>query len=171
MISTIYRTKKGGINKYHVEKVETLSVHPTMGDAERAMMVAYQGSKTSKAQQGTNLRSADCWKRYQNAPRRQEGECFMCDSEGYEVVQEFQNWLLIENNYPYDAIATVHHLLVPKRHVADINELTGFEIQERDWLYAKFEKDRQYDFILKNFTIGQSQPQHAHYHLITLIRD
>ena len=32
-------------------------------------------------------------------------------------IKRFEHWLIIENEFPYDAIAETHHMLVPKREL------------------------------------------------------
>lgn len=90
----------------------------------------------------------------------------MCNPKGMVIVREFDQWLIIENNYPYDAVAKTHHLLVPKRHFPFIDNAS---VDEYDELYQlKHDLDREgfYDCIVENFSVGKSQPQHLHYHLI-----
>lgn len=122
----------------------------------------------SKANQGTFLRTEETWRRYKNAPRRGNEKCFMCNTEESEMVimAEFEHWLIVENQYPYDAIADVHHLLIPRRHVKRFEELNHQEMREHDIIMLRFEANGAYDCRMNNFPIGQSHPTHYHTHLL-----
>ena len=52
--------------------------------------------------------------------------CPICLREPIEV---FKHWKVIENHFPYDKIAKVHHMIAPKRHVVE-TELTEDERAE-----------------------------------------
>jgi hypothetical protein len=38
--------------------------------------------------------------------------CVLCARES---VHEFKNWRIIENIFPYDKIAKLHHMVIPKK--------------------------------------------------------
>lgn len=40
-----------------------------------------------------------------------------------QVVKEFKHWVIVQNQYPYDAVAEVHHLLAPRVHVPETDDL------------------------------------------------
>lgn len=125
----------------------------------------------SKGNIPTYLRTDETWEAYQNAPRRDEKECFMCDLIGVTVVKKFHYWIIIENQFPYDAVAEKHHLLVPIEHATKIENLHYEDkesaIDELKDILADIEESGEYDCQIKNFTIGQSHPTHLHYHLVT----
>lgn len=116
---------------------------------------------------GTYLRTDETWQKYQNEPKKNSGECFMCDLDYVVIVKEFNHWVVIENNYPYDTVASTHHLLIPKRHFPFIDNATPDELDELYQLKHQFDKEAFYDCFIENFSVGKSQPQHIHYHLVT----
>jgi len=91
----------------------------------------------------------------------------MCELEAMVVITEFAHWRLIHNNYPYDEVAEIHHMLVPKDHVSFDDGVTVEAKEELMLINEEFEKNGKYDCIMQNYPIGQSQPQHLHYHLLT----
>lgn len=119
----------------------------------------------SRAHQGTYLRTAATWERYQHEPKRNSAECFMCNA--YITVKRFDHWYTMTNEYPYDEVASKHRMLAPKRHVARDSELNREELSELNAILFEIEMTGEYDCILKNFPVGQSHPSHLHYHLIT----
>ena len=121
----------------------------------------------NKSNMATKLRSAATWERYQHEPQRPAGNCFMCEIEAMTVITEFIHWRLIENNYPYDAVAEVHHMLVPKAHASFDEGVSEAAKEELGLINAAFEEGGEYDCIMQNYPVGQSQPQHLHYHLLT----
>jgi len=123
-----------------------------------------------RANTNTALRTPETWERYQNEPRRPQGTCFMCDANAITIVREYSHWLIIENNFPYDAVAEISHLLIPKRHFNFKETMELEEAQQLKSIEEMADAEQNYDCILKNFSVGQSQPQHAHYHLIKWIR-
>lgn len=121
-----------------------------------------------KANTPTALRTTETWNRYQAEPKKNNGDCFMCDPEAIVVVREFEHWIIIENNYPYDVVAKDHHMLIPKKHISfAVGDILEAEEDELELIKETLDKEGEYDCIMKNFTAGQSQPQHLHYHLLT----
>lgn len=82
------------------------------------------------------------------------------------AVQEFKNWRIIPNEYPYDAIAEVHHLLVPKRQIEDLLQLDEAEMTE--FLLIKRIFTKEYDVMWENTPKGRTVPDWYHLHLIKL---
>lgn len=80
------------------------------------------------------------------------------------AIRTFPNWKIIVASYPYDAIATTHHLLCPKRRFAQIEEATYTELKELLAIQHTIEND--YDACQLNFPKTQSLPAHLHYHLL-----
>lgn len=110
----------------------------------------------------TKLRTPECWYDYQT--REPSDECFLCDIETLEC---FMYWFICENQYPYDNVATTHHMLAPIRHVAHEKDLTKFEKRELELILNRLNDAGNYDCIMRNFTVGQSHKSHLHYHLLT----
>lgn len=112
--------------------------------------------------QGTLLRTKATWERYQNQPVRDD--CFMCVKR--KIVKEFEHWLIIENDFPYDAVASIHHLAIPREHITTLNKDTLEEYQNVVVHYV----DQNYDFTGTNTPGNRTQPQHFHLHLLKWIR-
>jgi len=85
----------------------------------------------------------------------------MCEAE---TIKEFTHWRIIENKYPYDAVAQTHHMLLPTRHCLE-SELTAEEIKEL--LEVKLSAlDTTYTFIFEALPREKSVPGHHHLHLL-----
>lgn len=79
----------------------------------------------------------------------------------------FKYWKIIDNEFPYDAAAKVHHLLVPKRVLAKESECTEEEIEEL--IELKETVCEEYDTIWQNPFHKKTVPGHFHLHLIKWI--
>lgn len=89
-------------------------------------------------------------------------KCFLCKAK---PVREFEHWKIVENEYPYDGVATVSQILTTKKHKME----KGFTQEERkELLEIKKELGDQYDMIIENGWQNQSIPEHYHLHLIIL---
>lgn len=84
------------------------------------------------------------------------------------TLREFKYWRVIANDFPYDAVATTHDLLVPKRKFAEIVEATKEEKEELDNLIKEYLCET-YDMYLVNFNKGRTVQDHYHIHLLNLI--
>jgi len=84
------------------------------------------------------------------------------------VLKSFKYWNIINNDFPYDNIAEVHHLLVPKRHVDEEGDLESDEYIEL--LSIKKNLGTDYDSIIENLPSVRSIQGHYHLHLIKLIK-
>lgn len=81
----------------------------------------------------------------------------MCHPE--TVLKEYTYWWIIPNDFPYDTVAEVHHLLCPK------SETPGAHTKQE--LHIILESIKyEYDCHLTNFSHAQSHPRHQHIHLI-----
>jgi len=110
----------------------------------------------------TNLRTDATHDRYERSYKDPDFFAYATTVEDYGWVY----WRIISNGYPYDAIAEVHHMLIPVRQVAEEGQLTIEEWQELD--RAKWDIQNDYDMIVFNFPQQQSQPHWLHYHLLKL---
>jgi len=79
-------------------------------------------------------------------------------------IREWEHWRIIENLFPYDAAFKVHHLLLPKRRVSEI-ELNEEEKKELEVILQ--ELTDVYSFWMVNFKAKQSIKNHFHIHLLT----
>lgn len=87
------------------------------------------------------------------------------------LVKEFKHWVIIQNEFPYDAVASVSHMLSTKREVAlDWALLTKEEMAEY-WEIRKNYLNEHYEAIWENLPRGMTVPHHFHLHLIVLKRE
>lgn len=111
----------------------------------------------------TLLRTPETYAKYHNNPKREAKECFICAAP---VVESFWFWNLIANDFPYDAVASKHMMLVPKRHIASGEGLFGAERLELDSIKHTFDALDTFDAALENFRTGRTFLPHYHLHLI-----
>lgn len=113
------------------------------------------------------LRTAKVNKKYFDDRTNRNNNAHTLNNPGDVVVKEYQHWKIIKNNYPYDAIAEVHDLLVPKRIFSVLSEASDEECTEYREILLSLEKEHQYEAMLINFTKNQSVSAHFHLHLLT----
>jgi hypothetical protein len=89
-------------------------------------------------------------------------KCFFCSSKS---LKEYKYWKVVENEFPYDEIASKSHIIAPKRHITE-GGLTNKEIKE--YKKIKMEAQEDYDVIIENSIKLKSIPMHHHLHLLTL---
>lgn len=112
----------------------------------------------------STLRTKEQAERYA-AHRAVGGNDMGCPLCGETAIDEFTYWRVIQNNFPYDTIAAVHHMLVPKRHVTE-RELAPEE--QAELFTIKNDHLGAYDYILEATPARKSLPAHFHLHLIIL---
>ena len=87
--------------------------------------------------------------------------CVIC---GREALREFVHWKIVFNEFPYDKIATTHHILAPNVHLAQP------QISEEAWRefesIKKSDVNSVYDVILENTPKNMTIPAHFHVHLL-----
>ena len=110
-----------------------------------------------------SLRSDEQWAKYQEYKSQGGlgGGCRLCEIDS---MKEFGHWRIVKNKFPYDNIADVHDMIVPKRHVTE-DDLSDEEWEE----YKKLKSDylnTHYDFIIEATHKIKSIPGHVHWHLI-----
>jgi len=89
-----------------------------------------------------------------------DGPCVLCAAES---IEEFTYWRIIPNEFPYDRVAAVHHMIVPKRHITD----SEFSEDERNELMSiKHTRLQDYQYLLETTHVTKSVPAHFHLHLI-----
>lgn len=87
------------------------------------------------------------------------------------LVKEFDHWIIIENLFPYDAIAETSHMIITKRKVPfDWRLLTEEEEKEIDLLKETYINDN-YDVVWENLPKDQTVTEHFHLHLLVLKRE
>jgi len=82
------------------------------------------------------------------------------------VIQSFNHWNIITNLFPYDNVAEVHDMLVPKRIFGGLFDCTTEEWDEYKSIINQLEEDSYYDVLIKNFSKHKSIHRHLHIHLI-----
>lgn len=113
----------------------------------------------------TLLRTEACYQRY--LAREISPGCVFCANR--KRIKTYTHWFITENRFPYDAFARVSHLLVPIDHVAKEKDLTEEALSELKTILTTIDDEGTYDSVMANFTNIKTQPQHLHYHLLTLI--
>lgn len=87
------------------------------------------------------------------------------------LVKEFNNWVIIKNEFPYDAIADVSHMISTKRNVAFDWELLNEEEKEEFKIIRNNYIKENYDVLWENLPKTATFPEHFHLHLILLKRE
>lgn len=88
-----------------------------------------------------------------------------------KTIKEFEHWMIIPNDFPYDAIATVNHMILPKRAVSfDWQLITDDEKRELELLKQTYLSEN-YDLVWENLPKGQTVPGNFHLHLLVLKRE
>lgn len=87
--------------------------------------------------------------------------CALCSKK---ALMDFKFWRIVPNDFPYDRIASVHHMLIPHRHV----EESGFTPEEhREFLELKSQHlNENYGYLIEATHRTKSVPEHFHVHLI-----
>ena len=87
--------------------------------------------------------------------------CSLCKAPS---IIEFNHWRIIDNAFPYDYIADLHHMVVTKRHMAE-DQLSQEEKGELESLRLGYINEK-YEFLMEATKKKKSIPGHAHVHLI-----
>lgn len=100
-----------------------------------------------------------------------KGYCGFCDPENLKpyLVEETKYFWVVKNRFPY-ANTKRHLLIIPKKHVANLSQLTHFALLEHAWLQVKYIKEF-FLWKLDVMTRGEGNPGlsvrgHVHTHLI-----
>jgi len=111
-----------------------------------------------------NLRTKETHDAYEIVRTTQnfKENCPLCSEK--EVICEFTHWKLVRNLYPYDKVAEIHDMIVPKHHVTE-EELTGDEEHELFELKHTF-LNENYILLIEALKNSKSIPAHFHLHLI-----
>ena len=111
-----------------------------------------------------SFRTVKSTKKYlKHLKKRAKGDiCPLCRER--KTIKKFKYWRIIENDFPYDKIAKIHQMIVPRRHISE-DELNKKELDE----FKKIKKKhivKNYDYISEG--MAKSIPNHFHLHLIVL---
>ena len=125
----------------------------------------------------TYLRSKDTMKKYIKAfeERKQPGKSHnpflhALENPKGQVIKEFNNWFIMVNDFPYDAVAETNHMIVTKRHVAFDWKLLNSDEKKEFQLLRDTYLQEHYDVIYENLPSGQTQPGWFHLNLLKLKR-
>ncbi len=114
------------------------------------------------------LRSAKYYEAYEKLKleRKDPDHCFLCSAK---AIQEFKHWRILLNDFPYDVIASTHHLIVPRVHKTE-HLLTEEERVELIHLKETV-LDNVYEFVFETLPSQKSIPKHFHLHLVVIKDD
>lgn len=90
--------------------------------------------------------------------------CDICEKA--PLVKEFTYWKIVDNIFPWDYIAKIQHMAVPKRHVV-YEELSDEEKKEYDEIKVGY-IEREYDIMAEATNKMKTIPSHFHMHLIVM---
>jgi diadenosine tetraphosphate (Ap4A) HIT family hydrolase len=107
-------------------------------------------------------RTTETHERYMEVLKSREvyDGCRLCDET---VIIEFNLWKIINNEFPYDKIASTHHMIIPKRHTNG-DDLTEEELNELTTLKAGY-LNEQYHMLAEALPKRKTMPSHFHLHL------
>lgn len=92
--------------------------------------------------------------------------CQLCRKVGKEAIKNYKYWSVVKNDFPWDRIAKVHHMIIPKRHVTE-DKLTKAELKE----YFQIKKNyllKTYENISESTHKTRTIPSHFHLQLIVI---
>lgn len=110
-----------------------------------------------------SLRTAETEAEYQKvlSTRLPSEGCHLCKEKS---IIEFQYWRIIPNNFPYDTLAKIHHMIIPKEHMKEL-ELSNEAKAELLELKSHY-LDDNYEYIFEPLPKKKSIPAHHHLHLM-----
>ena len=83
-------------------------------------------------------------------------------------VATYTHWIIIKDEFPYDAIATTHDLLIPKRIFAERKDMNTQEAEELEHL-VQHTLPKTYEILLDKLSKkARSILDHYHIHLLNL---
>lgn len=92
---------------------------------------------------------------------RASGACMLCAKP---VIKSFKHWKIVGNDFPYDRIVDLHHMILPIRHIVE-SELTPEELAELLELKSGY-LNTVYDGMWEPTPKDKSIPGHHHLHLL-----
>lgn len=90
--------------------------------------------------------------------------CGLCKKDKKEIIKEFKHWRILDNLFPWDRIAKINHLLVPKKHIME-KHLTENARKELIFIKSTYINDN-YEVMAEAAHKIKSIPEHFHMHLI-----
>lgn len=114
------------------------------------------------------LRTPKAIKSYEKRLKDVKDGTYVFDLLKLKSLDSWMYWVLMENEFPYDKIASKHNLLIPKRFIADGKELEEEELYE---LYQiKDELGDDYDVYMESAKHNRTVENHFHIHCIEYIK-
>ncbi len=106
-------------------------------------------------------KTTHAYKEYQKSNAFISDSCPLCSKTS---IIEFNYWRIVNNNFPYDLIAEVHHMILPKQHMKE----EGLSLEEyRELINIKDNYlNENYTHIIEALPKTKSIPEHFHLHLI-----
>lgn len=89
--------------------------------------------------------------------------CRLCQ---IEPIKDFKYWKILDNEYPWDLVAKINHILIPKRHVI-YSKLNNAEKKEFDKIKLDY-IEKKYIMMVEVTDRQKSIPSHFHVHLLVL---
>jgi len=117
-----------------------------------------------------SLRTPETEKRYrEHLKTLPEDYCVFCDEDKMSFENRkasYKYWFIVKNEFPYDAKHETSDMLVCKRHVQHLRELTVDEMLEVFSLLDEIKRKNLYHQQVMNSDKRQSMPLHIHWHLL-----
>ncbi len=117
-----------------------------------------------------NRKTQLAYQKHQRNKPKQEG-CGFCSLPAIEIKQDLGDFLVAINLFPYtfwDSTEVAEHfMLVPKRHVTSISQLTPEELNSYAKALADFEK-QGFSIYSRGHNSHMKSVLHQHTHLIRL---
>jgi len=88
--------------------------------------------------------------------------CYLCSAPS---IKAYKHWRIIENQFPYDEVATMNNMVVSLRHAKE-DDLTPDE--KAEYQRIKADLHDEYDMIVENTHKQKSIPGHFHLHLLKI---
>ena len=112
-----------------------------------------------------DLRSKKTGDRYAKlrAQKTFNHECRLCPIKS---IKDFKYWKIIDNEYPWDLVSKINHILVTKRHTT-YQKLNNAEKKEFDSIKANYINEN-YQMMVEATDRAKSIPNHFHMQLILL---
>mgnify|MGYP001579346225 CR=1 FL=1 len=112
------------------------------------------------------FRSKKVYEKYEKvkASEALQKGCSLCKKA--KSLKNFKHWRIVNNKFPYDKVAKIHHMVIPKRHTI-YEELNKIEKEELDLIRATH-INLKYEAILEATNKEKSIPDHFHLHLMVM---
>ncbi len=101
--------------------------------------------------------------------KRHHGTGDVCALCRKSTVVDFTYWRIVANEFPYDRVAKIHHMLIPKRHITETH-MTQEELIELFEIKINHVYTT-YHTIMEMTLLKKTIPEHFHLHLITFRDD